>query len=139
LIQAGSAAFAHFEEGKLTNHKVIKKYMIRAQQGKAQIKHLKTKGKSKLGSRIRLAQSKDFFEEINEKLEEWEVKDIPYIFYSASIDCINLLFDSKVKPFFERKDERLIKLPFHVHIPNFEEVIKASQRIQAFEIQFVEN
>lgn len=129
LIQAGSAAIAQFEEGKLVNHKVIKKYMVRASQGKAQLKHLNSKGKSKLGSRIRLAQTKDFFEEINEKLEEWEIKNIPLIFYSASIDCWNLLFDSKIECSFDKKDKRLRKVPLLVYTPDFEEILRVNEFI----------
>ncbi len=129
LIQAGSAAIGHYEEGKLVNHKVIKKYMIRAAQGKAQLKHLNSKGKSKLGSRIRLAQTKDFFEEINEKLEEWEVTNIPFIFHSASIDCWNLLFESKINCPFDKKDERLKKVPLLVYTPDFEELLRINKFI----------
>lgn len=129
LIQAGSAVIGQYEDGKLINHKVIKKYMIRASQGKAQLKHLNSKGKSKLGSRIRLAQTKGFFEEINEKIQEWETDYVPYIFYSASIDCWNLLFESKILPTFEKKDERLKKIPLLIHTPDFEELIKINNEI----------
>ncbi|TAE75589.1 MAG: hypothetical protein EAZ85_02000 [Bacteroidetes bacterium] len=129
LIQAGSAVIGQYEEGKLVNHKVIKKYMVRAAQGKAQLKHLNSKGKSKLGSRIRLAQTKDFFEEINQKLEEWEITNIPFIFYSGSIDCWNLLFESKINCPFEKKDKRLRKVPLLVHTPDFEELLRINEFI----------
>ncbi|TAG05131.1 MAG: hypothetical protein EAZ44_03860 [Cytophagia bacterium] len=138
LIQAGSAAIAQYEEGKLINHKVIKKYMIRASQGKAQLKHLNNKGKSKLGSRIRLAQTKDFFEEINEKLEEWEINNIPFIFYSASIDCWNLLFESKINCPFDKKDMRLKKIPLLVYTPDFEEILRINDYILYAQKQIIE-
>jgi hypothetical protein len=148
LLQAGQGAIAYFEAGEMENHKVIRRYMVRAQQGKAQLKHLKTKGKSKLGSRIRLAQTIDFFEEINEKLQEWEVDDqISRILYSSSIDLWNLMFDSKVKPPFEKRDIRLRKIPIHIYSPNYEELLRINQLalqgygqfLQTVELDFFKN
>ena len=130
LIQAGNAALAYIADGKIESHKVIRKYMIRAKQGKAQLGHLKTKGKSKAGSRVRLAQTILFFEEINEKLQEWEVENTNQIFFSASIQIWNLLFESKIKPPFEKKDARLIKIPKDLPIPNFELLVKVNQFLQ---------
>jgi hypothetical protein len=148
LLQAGQGAIAYFEAGEMENHKVIRRYMVRAKQGKAQLKHLKTKGKSKLGSRVRLAQTIDFFEEINEKLQEWEVADqISRILYSTSIDLWNLMFDSKVEPPFEKRDERLRKIPIHIYSPNYEELLRVNeialqgygQFLQTVELDFFKN
>ena len=58
LLRAnGNAALGYFEEGKILNHKVIRKYMVRKKQGKSQLKHLNSKGKSRAGSRVRLQQT----------------------------------------------------------------------------------
>lgn len=127
LIQAGQAALGYFEEGEMVSHKVIRKYMVRAKQGKLQLAHLKTKGKSKLGSRIRLAQSIEFFEEINEKLQEWEVEEVKHILYSSSIQLWNALFESKVSSPFEKRDERLYKIPKDVQTPTYEELMKINR------------
>lgn len=129
LFQAGNAALGYFEEGKLDSHKVIRKYMVRAKQGKAQIGHLKTKGKSKAGSRIRLAQTKQFFEEIGEKIEEWEINTIDFIFRSSSIQLWNLLFDSKNKIFFEKRDKKIVKIPLTIPTPNYRILLKVNRYI----------
>ena len=83
LIQAGHAALGYYQGDKLKQHKVIRKYMVRKKQGKAQLKYLKTKGKSRAGSRIRLANSVLFFEEINQYLNDWLTRESETIIYSC--------------------------------------------------------
>lgn len=79
LIKAGQAAVGYFHQGELIDHRVFRAYMVRQKQGKSQIKHLKTKGKSRAGSRIRLSETERFFEEINERLTTYET-DFPIDF-----------------------------------------------------------
>ncbi len=123
LIQAGNSALGYFEDGELVHHKVIKKYMVRKKQGKAQITHLKTRGKSRAGSRVRLANTVAFFEEINEKIIEWQKSESAHrILYSCPVRLWGLVFKSNVKTPFDRKDPRLRRIPLDVHIPNFEEL-----------------
>jgi hypothetical protein len=139
LIQPGQAALGYFEEGELENHIVIRRYMTRAKQGKTQIRHLKTKGKSKLGSRIRLQQTIDFFEEINTKLDEWEIiEKTQKIYYSAAIDLWNLVFDSKVECPFLKKDARLQKIPFNIMPPNYEELWRVNDQLRIGKVSFFE-
>ncbi|MDH4127300.1 MAG: hypothetical protein OEV44_01000 [Spirochaetota bacterium] len=130
LIQAGSSSIGYFKDGNLIHHKVIKKYMVRKKQGKAQITYLKRKGKSRLGSRIRLANTIDFFEEINEKLNEWKPNSVNKILYSCPVRLWGLLFKSKVKTPFNKEDYRLIKIPLDVNIPNFDELIRVNRFAQ---------
>lgn len=120
LIQAGQAALGYFEAGEVESHKVIRKYMIRAKQGKSQLNHLKTKGKSRLGSRIRLSQTEAFFEEINSKLQDWEMGSCPRIYYSASILLWNKMFETEPPPPFEKRDLRLRAIPLDLPSPNYE-------------------
>ncbi|MEZ4777081.1 MAG: hypothetical protein R3D00_28150 [Bacteroidia bacterium] len=128
LVQAGAAALGYFEEGEAVQHKAIKKYMKRHSQGKSQINYLKTRGKSKAGSRVRLANTVTFFEEINERLTEWEEDYAPQkILYSCTATLWGLLFQSKVPPPFEKKDHRLIKIPRDVQIPTFEELLRINR------------
>ena len=129
LIEAGQAALGNFEEGQIDSHKVIRKYMVRAKQGKVQLSHLKTKGKSKLGSRIRLAQSKEFFEDINEKLIEWEVEEVDLIFYRSSIQLWNGLFEANNEPPFEKRDDRLRKIPKDLPTPTYELLLEMNKFI----------
>ena len=127
IIQAGAAALGYFEEGEVLHHKVIKKYMKRHKRGKSQISYLNTRGKSKAGSRIRLANTVRFFEEINERLTLWEETFEPErILYSCSPQLWGLMFQSKVPPPFEKEDSRLVKIPMDVHVPNFEEMLRVN-------------
>lgn len=128
LMQAGAAAIGYFEDGEVQLHKAIKKYMVRKKQGKAQINYLNTRGKSKAGSRVRLANGVRFFEEINEYLNNWEAYEpAEKIVYSCSPRLWGMLFQSKVKAPFDKKDERLVRVPKDVAIPNFEELLKINE------------
>lgn len=138
LIQAGNAALGHYEADILLNHKVVRKYMVRAKQGKAQVNHLKSKGKSRAGSRIRLAQTDEFFDEIVEKLLDWEVENVNLIFHSAAIHWWNALFDANELPPFEKDDERLRKIPLDVNTPNFEELQRVHHFIRQAHWQYEE-
>ena len=139
LIQAGHAAIGYFEENELVLHKVITRYMVRG-NGKAQHTYLKTRGKSKAGSRIRLAQTLDFFEEINQKIDEWAIIDeCQKVLYSASIPLWNMLFESKVTSTFEKTDKRLLKIPLDVDIPNHAELLRIGEIMQEGRIRLFPN
>ncbi len=139
LIQAGHAAVGYFEENELVLHKVITRYMVRG-NGKAQHTYLKTRGKSKAGSRIRLAQTLDFFEEINQKIDEWAIiENCQKVLYSASIPLWNMLFESKIPPVFEKSDERLLKIPLDVDVPTFAELEYIGEMVQEGQIRLFKN
>lgn len=139
LIQAGHAAIGYFEENELVLHKVITRYMVRG-NGKAQHTYLKTRGKSKAGSRIRLAQTLDFFEEINQKIDEWAIiDDCQKVLYSASIPLWNMLFESKVASVFEKIDKRLLKIPIDVDVPNHAELLRIGEMMQEGQIRMFLN
>lgn len=130
LIQAGHSAIGYFEEGEVVHHKVIKKYMVRAKQGKAQIGYLNSRGKSKAGSRVRLANTISFFEDINAKISQWEViDDVQRILISCPVRMRPMLFQSKVPPPFPKDDPRLLKVPLDTHRPDLEELIRINRRI----------
>lgn len=121
LIQSGSSALGYFEGLKNIDHKVIRAYMVRKKQGTSQIKYLKTKGKSRAGSRVRLAETAEFFDNINERLQVYfEEHTIDRVAISCSKTLIPYLFSSKTPPPFSKQDERLYKIPRHVHIPKYE-------------------
>lgn len=127
LVQLGAAAMGYFEDGEPLAHKAFKKYMKRHKQGRAQINYLKTRGKSKAGSRVRLANTIDFFEEVNERLTAWETQyHPPRILYSCTAQVWGLMFQSNVPPPFEKKDPRLIKIPLDVDVPTFEELLNVN-------------
>jgi len=123
LVQAGAAALGVVEEGRLVRHKVIKKYMVRG-KGHYQGTHLKTKGKSRYGSRLRLQKAVEFFLEINQKLGEWDDEAGPFarVYLSCPVRLANELYGAKVPPPFGRGDERVEKIPLTVRVPSFKEL-----------------
>ncbi|WP_017731912.1 hypothetical protein [Nafulsella turpanensis] len=128
LIQSGHCAMGFFEGKKNLDHKVFRAYMVRKKQGKSQIKHLKTKGKSRAGSRVRLAGTVEFFENINERLQSYfDNFQIDRIAISCSKTLLPFLFNSKVNTPFEKNDERLYRIPRHVHVPKYEEMMEVQK------------
>ncbi|WP_051295788.1 hypothetical protein [Eisenibacter elegans] len=122
LLEAGgTAGLAYLEEGAMVQHKIIRRYTVRKKQGKAQLNHLKTRGKSKAGSRVRLAETILFFEDINQKLLEWEVApQASQIWYSATPPVWHRLFQAKAAPPFTVQDPRLHKIPLDLPTPTLE-------------------
>ncbi|WP_339751557.1 hypothetical protein [Algoriphagus aquimarinus] len=120
MIRAGIAVTGYFHNGEMLDHKVFRAYMVRQKQGKSQIKYLKTKGKSRAGSRLRLGESEQFFEEINERLQQYN-KD--YAITTWGISCGKTLwpyfFGSDMPTPFSKNAENLISIPFHVQQPDF--------------------
>jgi|GEM_PF-269398 len=135
LMQAGHSALGTFVDGENVHHKVIQKYMVRKKQGKAQLTHLNTKGKSRAGSRIRLQNTVHFFEEINQKLDEWDIVDeMDKLLYACTPRLWSLLFTSKCAPPFEKDDPRLHKLPVDTKKPNFKELLRIHYLAQRGEV-----
>lgn len=131
MVQLGAAAIGFVDEGEFLAHKAIKKYMKRQKRGKAQIQYLNTRGKSKAGSRVRLANTERFFEEINERLTDWgEMYDEPdYIFISCTPNVWGLMYAADPAPPFDRKDHRIRKIPYDVPIPDFEQLQIIASRL----------
>ncbi|MEJ2545906.1 MAG: hypothetical protein P8Y99_17730 [Calditrichaceae bacterium] len=131
LVQAGYGAVCYCNSGKIIEHKLIRKYMVRKKQGKAQITYLHSKGKSRAGSRIRLAQTVKFFEEINEQVNAWIKNDeLDRLLISCPPRLWGLLFQSKTKPQFSKKDPRILKIPMDIKIPNRDELNRVNKLAQ---------
>ena len=123
LIRSGAASLGISQGDELLRHKVITKYVTRKKQGKSQFTYLKKKGKSRLGSRIRLQNMKDFFVEINEKLCQWEeLVACQFLFYSAPVRLWPELFTAKTTIPISRQDPRWHKIPIYIRTPNFKEL-----------------
>lgn len=117
LIKAGIGSVGFFENGEISSHKVFRAYMVRKKQGKSQIKYLKTKGKSRAGSRVRLHQTLEFFENINIRVNElMERHHVDRVAISCSKTLWPYFFGGDVKPSFGKDDRRLMRVP--IHIPN---------------------
>lgn len=139
LIQAGKAALGYFDDDIMLDHKVFKSYMVRKKQGKSQVKYLKSKGKSRAGSRVRLANTVHFFESINERLQEYfEDYEVNRIGLSCSKTLLPYLFSSKVSCPFDKKDERLFKIPKHIHTPGYDILVDTQEWLLQGEIKYPE-
>ncbi|ELR71650.1 hypothetical protein C900_02386 [Fulvivirga imtechensis AK7] len=139
LIQSGSSAVAFCEGDEMIDHKVFKSYMVRKKQGKSQVKYLKTKGKSRAGSRVRLANTLDFFENINERLQDhFEDYTVDRIALSCSKTLIPYLFNSKVPCPFDKKDERIYKIPRHIPTPGYDILVETHGYLQQSELMYYE-
>jgi hypothetical protein len=123
LLRAGAVALGCWDGEQLRAHKSLRKYVVRG-RGKAQPTHLKTRGKSRYGSRLRLQNWRSLLAETSERLGEWwSVFGVPQrVFWSAPVRAWSDLFAAEPSPPFVRDDRSLCKLPVHVHRPDFAEL-----------------
>jgi len=139
IIRAGIATVGYFENYKNTDHKVFRAYMVRKKQGKSQIKYLKTKGKSRAGSRVRLSETLEFFEEINIRLSSYFKEfRVDQIGITCSETLLPYLFGSKTVTPFDKKDPRIFKIPKHIQNPTYEELLKTNEFLLKSEIKYTE-
>ncbi len=139
MIRSGIACCGFFENGELVDHKVFRAYMVRKKQGKSQVKYLKTKGKSRAGSRVRLAETLEFFEAINERLNDYfDSYRVDQIALSCATTLIPYLFGSKVSTPFLKNDPRLIPIPKHIPSPTYEALKETSSFMLKNELQWDE-
>lgn len=131
LLRAGAMAFGCWQGDELVQHKAVRKYVVRG-NGKSQATHLKTRGKSRYGSRLRLQNWKSLLGETSERLADCEVQFGPFarVFYGVPIRVWSDLFEADPPPPFARDDARLQRLPIHVHRPDHEELLRVRQVMQ---------
>lgn len=135
IVQSSMATVGLFYAGECLAHKVFTAYMVRKKQGKSQIKHLKTKGKSRAGSRIRLASGLEFFEEINSRLQRhFEEHQIERIAFSCSKILMPYFFGAKTSTPFDKKDDRILGIPRHIEKPTHEEMMRAHRFLNYAEL-----
>lgn len=121
LVHAGASALLLHHDDELIAHKVIKKYVVRG-TGKAQPKHLKTRGKSRYGSRLRLQNYASQLHDTLEKLGDWRREfgafDRVHLACGARLEH-DLLSSPPGLPW--PSDFPLERVPVHVHVPDFAE------------------
>ncbi|OLS24615.1 MAG: hypothetical protein HeimC3_18870 [Candidatus Heimdallarchaeota archaeon LC_3] len=129
LIRSGSAALGISKNGKITDHKRITRYMVKKKQGKSQITYFSLKGKTSGGEKIRLQQTRKFFDEINKKLIHWsnKIKGVDLILYQTSPRMWGYLFKPNNKIPFDKKDENIFKIPYPVNKPTHKEIEKINK------------
>lgn len=138
-IESGSAAICIMEGEENLYHTTFGAYMTRKKQGYSQIKYLNKKGKSRAGSRVRLAETTTFFENINTTLQElFDYYDFDRIALSCSISLLPLLYGSKVACPFDKYDDRRYKIPLHLPQSNFTNLDQAIKTLAIPQLSFHE-
>lgn len=134
-IRAGQAFVGYFNQGVLEDHRIFRAYMVRKKQGKSQLKYLKTKGKSRAGSRVRLSESIRFFNEINERLQRYSSRfPITRWGISCSKTLLPYFLNAEIPPPFTLKDAGASVLPVHINQASFEELKQCHQVISGFHL-----
>jgi len=125
LLRAGAMAFGCWRGSELVQHKAVRKYVVRG-SGKAQSTHLKTRGKSRYGSRLRLQNWRSLLGETNERVSDCQEQFGPFdrIFYGVPVRGFSGLFEADPEPAFSRDARELQRLPMHVHRPDYEELLR---------------
>ncbi|MHA2246961.1 MAG: hypothetical protein ACXADY_18595 [Candidatus Hodarchaeales archaeon] len=131
LIRAGHAVLGFSQNEVLTHHKVIKKYMVRKKQGKAQLTYQALRGKARGGAKLRLARTREFFEEINSKLSEWQdsINKAQWILFQCSPRLWGGLFKAKTNPPFIKADLRIHRIPLNTYKPTFKELQRINKQL----------
>lgn len=118
LMQAGDAVMGLVQAETLVASRTIRKYMVRKSQGKAQYSYLKQRGKSRLGSRIRLRETEAFFAMISEQLSDWmqEFK-VDTVFLSCAPPLKGAWYSANHPPPLDKQDRRWRRIPFSINRP----------------------
>jgi hypothetical protein len=131
-VESGNAAICVMEGKENQYHTTFSAYMTRKKQGFSQIKYLNKKGKSRAGSRVRLASTIDFFENINTTLSDlFEEYAIERIAVDCNATLIPYLHQSKVPCPFDKRDIRLYKIPLHIPQSNYTNLNGAIKKLMA--------
>lgn len=131
-IESGNAAICLMEGTKNVYHTTFSAYMTRKKQGFSQIKYLNKKGKSRAGSRVRLAKTVEFFENINTTVSELLDE---YVIDRLALDCsktlLPYLYQSKIPFPLDKKDPMLYKIPLHLPQSNFTNLDAAIKKLKS--------
>lgn len=123
LLQAGATAIGWWDEDEVVRHRARKRYVVRG-SGKAQPRHLRTKGKSRYGSRLRLQNWQRLLVDANATLREWweELGTPEQVFWSVPKRAWVDLAEAGAGPPFERDGAGVRRIPLHVHVPDYAEL-----------------
>lgn len=135
LLRAGDAALGCWLRGELVTHKVFSRYVVRG-NGKAQSKHLKTKGKSRYGSRLRLQNAARLLSEVNDRLNTWwtDLGGFDALYVACPERLWPDLLAAEPEPLFA--DLQPIKIPRHVHTPRHEELLRVRGSLEWGTVQW---
>lgn len=140
LIRSGIGSVGFVQNGDLLHHKVFRAYMVRKKQGKSQVKYLKTKGKSRAGSRIRLNATLEFFEDISKRVNEHlENYAVDLIGLSCSETLIPYFFNDNKSLNLYKRDSRIFKIPKHIGSPTLETLYSVKEFVEKNELFIMEH
>ncbi len=130
LMQAGAAALGLFQDGEMLDHKAMKRYVVRG-KGRAQPTHLKTRGKSRFGSRLRLKNAERLLVDISERLGAWwaDEPEPTRLFVSCPVRLFADLCRADPPPPVTADDPRRVRIPIDVHVPNHKELLRVHRSI----------
>ena len=130
IMQAGAVSMGRFEHALPLITKSLKRYVVRG-KGRAQPLHLKTKGKSRYGSRLRLQNARRLLMETNELLHEWQKEFGPadHVYYSCPVRLWPSLFEATPPPPFAKTDD-LIRIPLDLPRPNNKVLLRAYKALE---------
>ncbi|MFK7739566.1 MAG: hypothetical protein AB8H80_04515 [Planctomycetota bacterium] len=131
LLRAGAMALGVWRDDELIQHKAVRKYVVRG-NGKAQGTHLKTRGKSRYGSRLRLQNWKSLLVDTCERWRDLAEQHGPIdrVLYSAPVRVWSELFACEPEPPLTRDAESLVRIPLHVHRPDHEELLRVRRLLR---------
>ena len=135
LLQYGAMAMGYWDGASLVRHKAEKRYVVRG-NGTAQVTHLRTKGKSRYGSRLRLQNWQLLLADVNERLVAWwsELPEPELVFLAMNPRAAAALWQSDPAPPFARDDVRIRRVPRHVHVPDHEELLAVERFLASGEL-----
>lgn len=128
LVRAGAFALGLWDDDVLLEHKAKKRYVVRG-NGRAQATHLRTKGKSRYGSRLRLQNAQAQHEDLIERLERL-VEDCGRprtAWLSCPSRLLSDLYAQRPGPPLPRDTWR--RIPLHVHEPDFAECCRVREAL----------
>ena len=125
LLRAGAMAIGYWAGDELLHHKAQRRYVVRG-SGKAQATHLKTRGKSRYGSRLRLQNWRRLLAETIERVHDCVLDhgEVDRLFYSAPVRIWSEVLAAEPSLPLDRQDPRLQRVPMHVHRPDHEELLR---------------
>ena len=130
LMQAGAVSLGRFAAAEPRITKSLRRYVVRG-KGRAQPLHLKTKGKSRYGSRLRLQNARKLLVETNEKLNEWQDEYGPadQVYYSCPVRLWPSLLETTPGPPFAKSDP-LIRIPLDLPRPTVQVLLRTYRSLE---------
>ncbi len=130
LLQAGAAAVGLFEDDEVLDHKAFKRYVVRG-KGRAQPSHLRSGGRSRQGSRLRLRNAKRLLEEVSERLGGWwhDTPKPSRLYVSCPARLYADLCATKPAPPVAIDDPARIPIPLDVAVPTHAELMRVHRSI----------